>query len=334
MNQTGATLVVGPAWVGDMVMAQTLFKTLKSHHPERPIDVLAPPWTHPLLARMPEIRQGIAMPLGHGQFGLTTRYRLGRRLKGHYQQAIILPNALKAALVPFFAATPQRTGFLGEMRFGLLNDIRPLDKRRLPRTVDRFITLGQPANTPLPTPFPLPELQASASDGAEIIARHGLHDPQAPLLVLAPGAEYGPAKRWPLEHFITLAQTMAKAGWQIALLGSPKEQSLGETIIAPIANRGVNLAGKISLTEAVDVMAKATAVVTNDSGLMHVAAALNRPGVAIFGSSDPNHTPPLGKTLTILSLNMTCAPCFKRECPTGSYDCLNRITPEMVRNAL
>ncbi|MBF0339954.1 MAG: lipopolysaccharide heptosyltransferase II [Magnetococcales bacterium] len=333
MNSAGAILVVGPSWVGDMVMAQALFKTLKTLQPDCPIDLLAPTWTLPLAARMPEVRAGIPLPVAHGELGLGKRWRVGRSLNGVYGQAILLPNSFKSALVPWFAATPRRTGFRGEFRFGLINDPRALDKKRLPRTVDRFVALGLPAETPLPAPLPLPRLVASAGSGEAILQRHGLFG-QGPVLALCPGAEYGPAKRWPERHFAAIATERLREGWRVVVLGSGKEQGLGEAILTGSPAGSANLAGRISLGEAIDVLASAAAVVTNDSGLMHVAAALDRPGVAIFGSSDPGHTPPLGGCLRILSLGLACAPCFKRHCPEGTTRCLEEITPAMVLEAL
>ncbi|MBF0127188.1 MAG: lipopolysaccharide heptosyltransferase II [Magnetococcales bacterium] len=334
MSRNGAILVVGPSWVGDMVLAQPLFKWLRQEEPEVAIDVLAPLWSLPLLTRMEEVRQGIPMPVGHKELGLASRFRLGRTLRGAYRQAIVLPNSLKSALLPFFAAIPKRTGFLGELRWGLLNDIRPLDKQRLPRTVDRFVALGQSIDSRLPDPLPLPHLMASPPAGLALLRHFGLASDHAPLLALCPGAEYGPAKRWPVDSFAALARAKALEGWNVVVLGSGREHALGEGIVAPIAPLGINLTGRISLEQAVDVLAASTAVVTNDSGLMHVAAALNLPGVAIFGSSDPKHTPPLGGRLQVLSLGLECAPCFQRECPKGHCDCLRGITPERVREAL
>ncbi|MBF0270776.1 MAG: lipopolysaccharide heptosyltransferase II [Magnetococcales bacterium] len=334
MNSDGAILVIGPSWVGDMVMAQALFKTLQQHHPQTPIDLLAPAWTLPLVSRMPEIRQGIPLPAGHGELALGTRFRLGKSLRGRYRQAILLPNSLKSALLPWFAAIPVRTGFLGEWRWGLLNDIRPLDKTKLKRTVDRFVALGLPSGTPFPDSIPLPALVATPQAGAALLQQY---DPsgQGPLLALCPGAEYGPAKRWPAGHFAALAQTRIREGWRVVVLGSGKEQTLGDEILAGLGPHALNLAGKIPLEQAVDLLALAEAVVTNDSGLMHVAAALDRPGVAIFGSSDPGHTPPLGGRLRVVSLGLPCAPCFKRHCPDGpKARCLEEITPRMILEAL
>ncbi|MBF0295549.1 MAG: lipopolysaccharide heptosyltransferase II [Magnetococcales bacterium] len=334
MTGGDAVLVIGPSWVGDMVMAQVMLRILSQDQPGVAIDVLAPPWSLPLLARMPEVRRAIPLPVGHGELGLATRWHLGRGLRGAYGQAIVLPNSLKSALIPWFAAIPRRTGFVGEMRFGLLNDARRLDKRRWPRTVDRFSVLARPQGASLPNPLPQPRLHADPEAGHAILARFAGTETTAPLLALCPGAEYGPAKRWPVDFFTRLAHDMTMEGWRVVVLGSAKETDLGEEILAGEMPGAINLAGRIALEEALDVLALADAVVTNDSGLMHVAAALDRPGVAIFGSSDPAHTPPLGGRLQILSLGLPCAPCFKRECPLGHLDCLRKITPEQVKNAL
>ncbi|NGZ06417.1 MAG: lipopolysaccharide heptosyltransferase II [Magnetococcales bacterium] len=334
MTSDQAILIIGPSWVGDMVMAQALFKTVQTLQPHTPIDLVAPAWALPLAQRMPEIRQGIPLPLGHGQLGLATRYRLGRQLQGRYQQAILLPNSFKSALLPLFAAIPKRTGFLGEWRWGLLNDIRRLDKQQLPRTVDRFVALGLPPETRLPAAIPLPALSAHLEQGAAILKHHGLPS-SGPLLALCPGAEYGAAKQWPVRHFATLATGRINSGWRVVVLGSAKEQELGQAILSDLPPaQALNLAGRIPLEQAVDVLALADAVVTNDSGLMHVAAALNRPGVALFGSSDPRHTPPLGSSLRVVSLNLPCAPCFARRCPEGHTRCLEQITPEQVNQWL
>ncbi|MBF0261790.1 MAG: lipopolysaccharide heptosyltransferase II [Magnetococcales bacterium] len=316
-----------------MVMAQSLFTLLKQQRPERPIDLVAPTWALPLAARMPEIRHAIALPAGHGQLALASRYRVGKTLRGRHVQAILLPNSFKSALLPWFARIPRRTGFLGEMRFSLLNDIRPLDKKRLPRTVQRFVALGLPQDAPLPDPIPVPRLLASVKEGKRILIAHGL-PAERPLLALCPGAEYGPAKRWPARHFAALARERIANGWRVAVLGSAKERALGAEILAGLGEGAVNLAGAIDLVSAIDVLAVAGRVVTNDSGLMHVAAALERPGVAIFGSSDPGHTPPLGTSMGILSLGLACAPCFKRVCPDGAARCLEEITPERVLELL
>ncbi|MBF0139970.1 MAG: lipopolysaccharide heptosyltransferase II [Magnetococcales bacterium] len=314
-----------------MVMAQPLFKLLKLKNPDCPIDVLAPPWSQAVLERMPEVRATIELPLQHGELGLGKRYRLGISLKGNYQHAIVLPNSFKSALIPFFARIPRRTGFIGEMRLGLLNDWRRLDKQRYPQTVQRFAALSLAPGETLPTPLPLPHLTHKPERVCATLRGWGLPLDQRPNLAFCPGAEFGPAKRWPIHHFQTLARMCVQEGWRILVLGSSKEKAWGEAIAQSAGEQGVNLAGSTSLSEAVDLLSFVQAVVTNDSGLMHVAAALNRPVVALFGSSDPKHTPPLAPLARIISRNLPCAPCFKRHCPLKEpAPCLEEITPDDV----
>ena len=325
-------LVVGPSWVGDMVMAQSLFMTLKADGPCA-IDVLAPGWSLAILERMPEVRRGIAMPLGHGQFGLGERWRLGRVLaKARYDQAIVLPGSLKSAFAPFFAGIPQRTAFRGEMRFGLINDMRPLDKAALPMTVQRFVALGRPAGRPLPSPIPRPRLRADAANQARLRSAHALDD--RPAVAFMPGAEYGPAKQWPLPHFAALARELSARGHQVWILGSAKDAPAGDEIARLGGNGVINLCGRTELADAVDLIAMSAAAVTNDSGLMHVAAALDRPLVAVYGSSTPDHTPPLAERVVVRYLRIECSPCFERVCPLGHTRCLHEITPASVLAAL
>lgn len=325
-------LVIGPSWVGDMVMAQSLFMVLKQAG-ECTIDVLAPGWSLPILERMPEVRKGLVMPLGHGQFGLGARWRLGRQLAAEgYDQAILLPNSLKSALVPFFAGIRQRTGFRGEMRYGLVNDLRLLDETALPMTVQRFVALGQPDGLPLPTPFPWPRLIADAGNQATLRARLGLAEDR-PAIAFMPGAEYGPAKQWPLPHYAALADELSERGYQVWILGAQKDHAAAADIAGKRPHVH-NLAGRTQLGDAVDLLALADAAVTNDSGLMHVAAALDLPLVAIYGSSSPEHPPPLSKRVAITSLRLECAPCFKRVCPLGHTRCLQDIAPAQVLTAL
>lgn len=329
----GAVLVVGPSWVGDMVMAQSLFKTLYENEPDRPIDVLAPGWSLPLLARMPEVRAGIEMPIGHGRLGLADRWRLGRSLRGRYRQAILLPNTWKSAIVPYVAQIPTRTGWRGEMRYGLLNDVRGLDKLRYPMTVQRFVALAIAADAALPA-IQAPRLAVRQEDvQAAADALGAQKSTSRRVLALCPGAEYGPAKQWPTVHFAELGRQMARQGWDIWLFGSAKDVAVCEGIAAT-CKVVTNLAGRTTLEQAVDLMSMADAVVSNDSGLMHVAAALDRPLVALYGSSDPGFTPPLNKDHEIVNLGLDCSPCFKRECPLGTTACLVDMSVAQVEAAL
>lgn len=327
-------LVVGPSWVGDMVMAQSLFITLKQQQPDCVIDVLAPGWSRPLLERMPEVNAAIDMPLGHGEFGLGKRHQLGKKLRAkHYSQVIVLPNSWKSALVPFFTGAPKRTGYVGELRYGLLNDARKLDKSVLSMTVQRFCALAFAPDAPQPPPIPTPMLSISDAGVESALNKHGL-DKVQPIMALCPGAEYGPAKRWPEEYYAEVARYWLEKGGQVWLFGSNKDKPVTAAINTQTDNRCVDLAGRTSLGEAIDLMSLATHVVSNDSGLMHVAASLGRSLVAIYGSSDPGFTPPLNEEAKVLRLGLDCSPCFKRECPLGHLKCLKDLLPAQVIAAL
>ena len=324
-------LILGPAWVGDMVLAQSLFKTLKINKPNCIIDVAAPAWTLPLLERMPEVSGKIALLFKHGELAFWQRIQFGKSLKNAgYSQAIILTNSFKSALLPWAAGIPKRTSFLGELRYGLINDIRPLDKTRLKKTVERFVALGLDKDASLPRTIPNPYLN-SAPEAAWILAsKHGILNDKSKILGLCPGAEYGEAKRWPAEHYAEVANNALKNGWQVLLFGSDKDVVVTNQINQLTQNKCVNLGGKTKLGEAIDLMSICYTVISNDSGLMHVAAALNKRLIAIFGSSDPYHTPPISDKAVIKYLNLDCSPCFQRECPLQHLNCLKQIQPHTV----
>lgn len=331
-------LIVGPSWVGDMVMAQTLFMALKARDPDAIIDVLAPQWSRPILERMPEVHAALDMPIGHGSLQLGMRRKLGRQLRSHgYDQAIVLPNSLKSVLVPFFAGIPERTGWRGEMRYALLNDIRLLDKARYPLMIERFIALAYEPGIPLskkwPEGLPRPKLVVDTANVETSLARYSL-DVSRPVLALCPGAEFGEAKRWPANHYATVAQQKINEGWQVWLFGSQKDHAVAEQITSQLTEEAqthsVNLAGETSLADAVDLMSVADAVVSNDSGLMHIAAALGRSLVVLYGSSSPDFTPPLNDNVKVLRTGIECSPCFKRECPLGHLKCLKDLPAESV----
>ena len=323
-------LVVAPSWVGDMVMAQTLFKRLHQLHPGLELDVLAPDWTIPLLSRMPEVREAISNPFRHGEFKLGARYRLGQSLRARgYDQAIVLPNSWKSALVPFFAGIPTRSGYSGELRWGLLNDRRKLDARKLPLMVERFVALADAPGAALQHPLPQPALSVDESRRLATLARLGLAA-GAKIAALCVGAEYGPAKRWPPQHFAELGKKLHGQGYQVWLVGSAKDAAAGAEAARLSGGACLDLCGRTSLDEAVDLLASASVIVSNDSGLMHVAAALGKPLIALYGSSSPGFTPPLSQAAHIVSLKLPCSPCFKRECPLGHLDCLVKLTPQRV----
>jgi heptosyltransferase-2 len=327
-------LIVGPAWVGDMVMAQSLFIYLKQVHPTCIIDVLAPAWSEPLLALMPEVRQSHVMPLGHGKLGLSERIQLGKSLRSEqYDESITLPNSWKSALVPWAAKVKRRIGYKGEMRYGLLNDIYILDKQILTMTVQRFVALG--ADKTIKTNIslkdcPQPRLSIDQKRAESTLKQYKL-ETNKPLLALCAGAEYGSAKCWPAEHYAHLARYFLANGWQVVLLGSEKDRAICHKINSLSSPRAcVNLAGKTSLQEAIFILSQANYVVSNDSGLMHIAAAVDRPLIALYGSSDPSFTPPLHQAAQIVYLDLACSPCFKRKCPLGHLDCLQNILPKQL----
>ncbi len=328
-------LIVGPAWVGDMVMAQCLFKLLKQRDPHIVIDVLAPAWSLPLLARMPEVSSAIVMSLGHGQLNLGERYRIGKRLRENkYDQAIVLPNSFKSALVLWWARIPRRTGFRGEMRYFLLNDMRYLDKARYPLMIERFMALGLEQNETLPEVYPVPELHISSASQTTALANHQLVNPVRSVLALCPGAEFGPAKQWPENYYADIANAKLQEGWDVWIFGSSKDHAVAEQIQQATQQRAVNLAGKTTLEEAIDLLSLATVVVSNDSGLMHIGAALNKPLVAVFGPTSPSFTPPLNKNAKILSLTLDCQPCFQRTCPLKHHHCMRELKPIQVLAAI
>jgi len=333
MSEARRYLIVGPAWVGDMVMAQSLFLTLRRQYPDATIDVLAPDWSLPLLERMPEVNQGIPLPVAHGQLALGTRFRLGRALRQRdYTHAIVIPRSAKAALVPFFARVPVRTGYRGELRYGLLNDIRPLDKSVLTRTVQRQVALGLPQEAPQPPDTPFPRLTVDAENQKRLLDALGL-ETDRPAIAFMPGAAYGPAKQWPLEHWRALADALLAAGYRIWLFGSESERPAAEAIAE--AGEGVtNLCSRTTLTDTVDLLAACHAAVSNDSGLMHVACATGIPVVGIYGSSTPAYTPPLSDRAEAVYLDLDCSPCFERTCPLGHTRCLTGITAERVCKTL
>jgi len=331
-------LILGPSWVGDMVLAHSLFQTLKTQHPNAIIDVAAPAWTLPLIARMPEINRGIALPFKHGQLALLDRIKFGLSLKKQgYTQSITLVNSLKSAILPLAAGIPQRTGFLGECRYGLLNDIRPLDKTKLPRTVDRFVALGADKNQ---SPgqnnasIPNPRLIADSNNALQALSNLGQKTPTAKILGLCPGAEYGEAKRWPTEYYAEVANAALSHGWQVWLFGSDKDLPVTQEINRLANNRCLDFGGKTKLGDAIDLMSLCDTVISNDSGLMHVAAALDKKVIAIYGSSDPHHTPPMHPEAVVAYLGLSCSPCFKRVCPLTEPDaqlaCLKRLTPQSI----
>ncbi len=319
-------LVVAPAWVGDMVMSSPLLQMIRQRHQDAEIHVLAPEWTRPLLQRMPEVTHIHAMPLGHGRLGLVQRWKLGSALRSlKFTRAIVLPNSWKSALVPWAAQIPKRTGWRGEWRYGLLNDIRRLRPEQWPRMVDRFVALGSDMWNQ-GEDIPLPRLVCDRIDVHRACERHQLNQ-SLPVVALCPGAEFGPSKQWPVSSYAKLAQACLSAGTQVWIFGSEKDRDTGNRICAELSDQNghvFNLAGMTKLEEAVDLLTIPKVVVSNDSGLMHVAAAVapSRALVALYGSTSMTFTPPLAPAATMLSHPQPCSPCFRRSCPLGHHACM------------
>jgi heptosyltransferase II len=257
---------------------------------------------------------------------LSERFRIGKSLREkNYAQAIVLPNSFKSALIPFFAKIPKRTGFRRELRGLLLNDVRKLDKKRYPLMVQRYMALALSAKENLTSEHVLPELFSSAVTQGAMLTKYELARPTRPVLAVCPGAEFGPAKRWPEENYAAVANAKLAEGWDVWILGSAKDVPVAEKIMELTAQKCVNLTGRTNLVDAVDLLSLATKVITNDSGLMHIAAAVNRPLIALYGPTSTSFTPPLNEQAQILQLNLPCQPCFKRECPLEHHRCMRDL---------
>ena len=326
-------LIVGPSWVGDMVMAQSLIISLKQRDPDSPIDVIAPSWSVAVAQRMAEVRDAIALPVAHREVAWSKRRSLGRELRARkYAQAIVLPRSLKSALVPWLARIPKRTGYRGEWRYGILNDVRQAHTSRTVSPARHWLALGFPPDAPLPATVPFPRLLTDLENQHRLVRNLDLRI-DVPVVAFVPGAEHGSAKRWPVEYFAELARSLMRRGIAVWLLGSPKETLLAKAISNGAAGV-INLCGRTTLLDAIDLLALADAVACNDSGLMHVAASVGVFIVALYGPTTPAYTPPLTDSVRTFYLKLPCSPCFAKECPLGHHNCLRQITPEMVSNAL
>jgi len=324
-------LVVAPNWIGDTLLAQPLLARLHHKLPGVAVDVLAPAWTAPVLRRMGEVSEVIETAFRHGELKLAQRWRIGRSLRQRrYLEAIVLPNSFKSALIPFFADIPLRVGFAGESRFGLLNVLHRLNQRELPLMAERYAQLAEIPGVPVARPLAPARLSVDLANLLITVSRIGLNR-RGKVVVFCPGAEYGPAKRWPAAHFAELARRLAERGATVWMIGSEGDSATGEHIARESGGAAINLCGKTDLASAIDLMSAADLVVSNDSGLMHVAAALARPLIALYGSSSAAHTPPLGDSARIVRIEgLSCSPCYKRECPLGHFRCMRELTSAQV----
>lgn len=334
MVATKNALVIAPQWIGDAVMTEPLLRRL--HARGERLTVGALPWVAPVYRAMPQVAEVIEFPFAHGGLQFRERRAIAKRIEGRFDKAYVLPNSLKSALLPFLASIPERIGYFGEARVGLLTH-RLKNPKNKPPMVAFYSALSGGADLDKDKP----QLQMAPAEVDQTLADLGLR--RGGYYVFAPGAEYGPAKRWPAGYFSELAATL---DLPVVLLGSGKEAALCEEIAAPVnavqAGKCLNFAGKTSLVQALCLIAACKSTISNDSGLMHVAAAFGVPQVAIFGSSSPLHTPPLSDKAAVLWLKadaayqppLDCAPCFERECPLGHTRCLNDIAPGRVLAAL
>ena len=356
MNSHHNILIIAPSWVGDFVIAQSLLITLKNKHPHAKITVFAGLWAKDLASRMPEIDHFIVNPFQHRQIKLLARYKTAQQIKElKFNTVYILPLSLKSALIPFFAKIPNRIGFIGESRYLLINKALKLNKKSLPRMVDRFValanyTLPQQDLNQLSSP-PYPKLIIDQNQQHLLLTKLGLTDKR--IIFICPTAEYGPAKQWPWQHFASVAIMLMKRNYKIIMLGVKKDQQLGNKIYNKIklqpalADNFHNLMGLTSLTEVIDLLSCADAIIANDSGLLHLAAATFANNcyqnsqkitvqtiIAIYGSTPPQIAPPLYENHKILYLNLPCSPCHNRTCKFGHYHCLYNIQPETVANLI
>ena len=323
------SLVIAPQWIGDAVMTEPLLRRL--HARGERLTVGALPWVAPVYRAMPQVAAVVEFPFQHGGLQLRERRRLARELQGRFEAAYVLPNSLKSALLPFLASIPRRVGYLGEARVGLLTHRLKNPKGKPPMVAFYSALSGE-----LGVETDRPRLSVAEGEVARAAEAQGLA--VGGYYVFAPGAEFGPSKRWPSAHY---AQLAAQLDAPVLLLGSAKDNAVSEEIVQA-SDRCRNLAGRTSLAEAFALIAGARAMVSNDSGLMHVAAAFGLPQVAVFGSSSPRHTPPLSPAAKVIWLRddpayqpqLDCAPCFERECPLGHQRCLHDLEPGRVLQAL
>jgi len=324
-------LVIGPSWVGDAVMSQCLLKAIKARDPSAAIDIFAPPALAPLYGRMPEVAAVLPSPFGHRDFRPLRRVGLGRALAGRYEAVYVLPGSWKSAILPFAARIPRRCGYLGEARRGLLNDIRALPASLKRKTAIAYQALAEPEIVTDPSRLRAPAITVDAENRGRLLQTFGLSP--AGFAAFVPGAEYGPAKRWPLRHWIALAERLERAGLRAVLFGSKNDADVGAEIA-----RGrpaiVDLTGRTRLEDAIDLISAAEVAVTNDSGLMHVAAAVGCKVVALYGSTSPDDTPALSAAARFVTLRLPCSPCRKRICPLGHLDCLEKLDPAEAMRAL
>jgi heptosyltransferase II len=329
-----AVLIVPYMWIGDFVRCHTVVRLLRQHEPSLAIDIVTTSMVAPLLDYMPGVRKGVVVDLPRKRLALRQHRALAERLRAEcYRQALVMPRTWKSALAPYLAGIPRRTGFVGEARFGLINDLR-LGERRLARMVDRCAELALPKGAPIPAEWPQPELAVPTAERAAWTQRMGLAADARPVVAFAPGA-VGPAKRWPAAHYGDLARCLTADGCSVWILGGPGEKQLAAEIMRANPAHVHDLTGP-DLRNAVLALASASAVVSNDSGLLHVAAALSKPTIGIFGPTSPWHWAPLNPLAGVMetATELACRPCHKPVCRLRHHRCMQDITVGQVATAM
>ena len=325
---TSDTLIVAPSWIGDMVMTHSLVRLLR-RKTDTSIHLLAPRSTASLGLRMPGVSQTHVLDIPHGALGLYRRWQWARRHDQLFGQAILIPNSFKSAITPWLSGVPLRTGWKGEYRFGLINDIRKRDVIEHPLMAQQIAALGLDPGESLKD-FPLPQLVFDRGNFLKLAVKFGLSSTEKKLPAISPGADFGGAKRWPISYFVQVGRAIVENGGAIWLIGSDRDQSAGALISEGIDGEVIDLCGKTSLLDAIDLLSQVDQVICNDSGLMHVASALEKKVIAIFGSTSPAFTPPLTKKGDVVQQKLSCSPCFERECPLGHTKCLYDLEPKKV----
>jgi len=334
-------LVIAPHWIGDAVMSLPLISLIHTKFPNFNIDVLCTPWVSPIYRACPDVKTIMERDFEHGALQWGLRQATAQELKKQgYEMAFVLPNSLKSALIPWLARIPKRIGYQGEFRFGLINLSLPNPSRqaRTPMMEHYAKLLGSvPGQKNDLHNLPLPKLKIDRTLQQWAVGKIDQIG-GGPVYVFAPGAEYGPAKRWPTNHFAQLANQILEANpdAKIIVLGSQADHTLGQAILegAHPSNRIHNWCGAIRLDQSMALIAQCASLISNDSGLMHIGAALSIPQIAIFGSSNPKHTPPLSSKAQVIWLGLDCSPCYQRTCPLGHLNCLNQIDSARVYSML
>jgi heptosyltransferase II len=321
-------LVVPYMWIGDFVRCHTVVRLLQERYPDRPVDMLATTLCAPLTDYMPGVRRAVVVDLPRKRLALRQHRMLAKRLRGeNYGNALVMPKTWKSALAPFLAGIPQRTGLVGEVRLMLLNDIR-FGGGKLPRMVDECASLALPSGTKPPSEWPAPELKVPAAEIDAWLGRRALASHGRPAVALAPGA-VGPAKRWPAAAYRDLSRRLLADGLAVWVLGGAAEKTLAQEIVRGTEARDLT---STDLREAILALAAASAAVSNDSGLLHVAAALGAPTVGIFGPTSPWHWAPLNPLAAAIqaSSELPCRPCHKPVCRLGHHRCMSEIGSDEV----